>query len=115
MNKKPLKYFFVIQHALEQPMQMYITHTHSIPDRIVCIHQPHVRPIVRGKAGPNVEFGVKINIGFQDGYATTDHLDFNAFNESKDLIQQVEKYKDHHGHYPELVLVDQIYLNRENR
>jgi len=42
-------------------------------------------------------------------------LDFNVFNESQDLKQQVEKYKDLHGHYPKLVLVDQIYLNRENR
>jgi hypothetical protein len=115
MNKRQLKYFFVIQHVVEQQKQMYDNHTHSIPDRIVSIHQPHVRPIVRGKAGANVEFGAKINIGLQDGYATIDHLDFNAFNESQDLIQQVEKYKDLRGHYPELVLVDQIYLTRENR
>lgn len=115
MNNKQLKYFFVIQHVLEQQKQMYKSRTHSIPDRIVSIHQPHVRPIVRGKAGANVEFGAKINIGLQDGYATLDHFDFNAFNESKDLILQVEKYKELRGHYPELVLVDQIYLTRENR
>lgn len=115
MNNKQLKYFFVIQHVIEQQKQMYKTKTHKIPDRIVNIHQPHVRPIVRGKAGSNTEFGAKINIGLQNGYATVDHLDFNAFNESQDLIQQVEKYKELHGHFPELVLVDQIYLTRENR
>ncbi len=28
---------------------------------------------------------------------------------------QIEDYKELHGHYPELVLVDQIYATRENR
>jgi transposase, IS5 family len=31
------------------------------------------------------------------------------------MIEQVEKYKKLHGYYPEVVLTDQIYLNRENR
>jgi hypothetical protein len=29
-------------------------------DRIVSITQPHIRPIVRGKAGKPVEFGAKL-------------------------------------------------------
>jgi IS5 family transposase len=29
----------------------------SIPDRIVSLYQAHIRPIVRGKARSNVEFG----------------------------------------------------------
>ena len=43
------KYFYVIQTLLAQQLTMYLTHTHTIDGRIVSIHQPHVRPIVRGK------------------------------------------------------------------
>ena len=33
---------------------MYDNRTHSVPDRIVSVSQPFVRPIVRGKAGKPV-------------------------------------------------------------
>lgn len=46
----------------EQQEYMYDHHTHSVPDRIVSVSQPFVRPIVRGKAGRPVEFGAKLDI-----------------------------------------------------
>ncbi|MEG1729901.1 MAG: hypothetical protein RR280_10220 [Bacteroidaceae bacterium] len=33
----------------------------SIPNRIVSVHKPYVRPIVRGKEVKSVEFGAKCN------------------------------------------------------
>lgn len=45
----------------EQQKYMYDNHTHSVPDRIVSVSQPFVRPIVRGKAGKPVEFGAKLD------------------------------------------------------
>ena len=39
----------------------------SIPDRIVSISKPYVRPIVRGKEVKNVEFGAKCNNILVDG------------------------------------------------
>lgn len=36
---------------------MYDLSKHNIEHRIVSIHQPHVRPIVRGKCQAKVEFG----------------------------------------------------------
>lgn len=81
----------------------------------ILIHQPHVRPIVRGKAKARVEFGAKINVSLQSGYARIDRAEWNAFNEGCDLPMQVERYKTLTGHYPELVQVDKIYLNRTNR
>ena len=41
---------------------MYKNRTHTIEPRIVSIHQPHVRPIVRGKSQSKVEFGSKIHL-----------------------------------------------------
>ncbi len=41
-------------------------------------------------------------------------LSFDAYNESAVLKTAVENYKQRTGHYPERILVDQIYRNREN-
>ena len=112
-DRRQLKFFFVIQHLLAQQETMYRKKSYQVEDRIVSIHQPHVRPIVRGKA--KTEFGAKINISLLDGYARVDHLDWDAFNEGQDLQMQVERFRKLTGKYPELVQVDKIYLTRENR
>lgn len=114
-DKHQSKYFFVIQHVLAQQEAMFKDKSNSCEDRIVSIHQPHVRPIVRGKAKAKVEFGAKINVSLQEGYARIDRFEWDAYNEGCDLPMQVERYKTLNGHYPELVQVDKIYLNRANR
>jgi len=114
-DKHDLKLFWVIQELYRQQRIMHEEVTHSIADRIVNLSQPHVRPIVRGKAGRDTEFGSKISCSLVDGFVYLDHLDWNAFNESGDLIDQVERYHDRFGFYPESVLVDHIYGSRENR
>jgi hypothetical protein len=43
----------VIQTLYAQQLEMYRAKKHTVEDRIVSIHQPHVRPIVRGKARAN--------------------------------------------------------------
>jgi transposase, IS5 family len=109
------KYLLVIQTLHEQQLQMYKEQAHSIEHRIVSIHQPHVRPIVRGKTNAKVEFGAKIQISLMNGYTFLDKLSWDAFNESTCLLETVEKYKSRLGYYPEEVLVDKIYCTRANR
>ncbi len=87
----------------------------SIPDRIVSISQPHIRPIVRGKAGTAVEFGAKLSASCVDGYIFIERISWDNFNESVDLKAQVEAYKEFTGFEPESVHVDKIYRTRENR
>ncbi|GAB0058428.1 hypothetical protein SIID45300_02777 [Candidatus Magnetaquicoccaceae bacterium FCR-1] len=95
---------------------MYDNKLRSHPHRIVSISQPHVRPIVRGKAGVTVEFGAKLSASLDgNGLARVDELRWDAFNESADLPGQVEAFKKRHGHYPAVVLADGIYGTRENR
>jgi len=115
LDKYQYKYLLVINILYEQQRQMYNTNTHSIEHRIVSIHQPHVRPIVRGKTNANVEFGSKINVSIMNGYAFLDDLSWDAFNEGTRLLASVEKYKARFGYYPEEVLADKIYCNRLNR
>ncbi len=115
LEAKEYKYFLVIQTLYEQQKQMYDTRTHSIGHRIVSIHQPHVRPIVRGKSQAKVEFGAKIHVSLIDGIAFLDELSWDAFNEGSHMMDYVEQYRGRHGHYPAELLADQIYCTRENR
>ena len=94
---------------------MYENQSNRIDDRIVSLTQPHLRPIVRGKAGTPVEFGAKVSVSYSDGYCFVDHLSWDNFNESLDLESQVEKYYQRFGYYPESLHVDQIYRTRANR
>jgi len=107
--------YWIIQHLYEQQFTMYKGKTRRCDNRIVSISQPHVRPIVRGKASHKVEFGAKLSVSMVDGIALVDHFGWEAFNESTDLRTQVEYYKGRYGYYPEVVLADGIYGTRANR
>jgi len=115
LNKKEYKYLLVIQTLYEQQKLMYDNRTHSIEHRIVSMHQPHVRPIVRGKTNAYVEFGSKIQMSIMNGITFLEDLSWDAFNEGTRLISTVENYKRRFGYYPEKVLADKIYCNRDNR
>lgn len=93
---------------------MYKTKCHRIADRIVNLYQPHVRPIVRGKAGAAVEFGAKVAISLENGYSRIEKMSWDAYNEDGTLIDTIESYKKRNSCYPEAVLADRIYRNREN-
>lgn len=98
----------------EQQKQMHDDRTHSVPDRIVSLNQPFVRPIVRGKAGKNTEFGAKLHISVEQGLARIERLSFDAFNEGADLPAVIERYRRRTGHYPEAILADKLYRTRDN-
>ena len=65
----------------------------SIPDRIVSISKPYVRPIVRGKEVKNVEFGAKCNNILVDGISFIEKLSFNAFSEGTRLGHCIKMHK----------------------
>jgi len=106
---------WVINTAYGQQKLMYDTKNHSCTDRIVSIFQPHIRPIPRGKTKAQIEFGSKLGISLDKGFARINTFSWDAYHEGVDLIKQVESYKELHGHCPELVQVDKIYATRENR
>ena len=62
-----------------------------------------------------MEFGSKTGVSLNCGYARVNKLSWDAYNECNDVEAQVEAYKEIHGHYPEILLVDNIYLTRKNR
>ena len=113
----PIKFkekFSAIQTIYNQQKEMYDNHTHSVKDRVVNLSQPWLRPIVRGKAKAKVEFGVKLDISVCGGWTRLEHHSFDAYNESTGLQDMIERYKERTGHYPERILADKIYRNRDN-
>lgn len=115
LSARQYRDLLVIQELYRQQTLMYEEQTHSIEDRIVSIEQPYIRPIVRGKAQAAVEFGAKISVSLTNGFAFVDKLKWDAYNEGVLLQESVEAYKNRTGYYPEAVLADSIYRNRENR
>lgn len=104
----------VIRKVYEQHDYMYCNKTHTVPDRIVSISQPHIRPIVRGKAKAPTEFGAKLDLSIENGFARIEKLSFDPYNESDVLISAAEQYCKRNGNYPERILADKIYRNRKN-
>ena len=78
-------------------------------------HGDFTRPIKRGKAGRDTEFGAKLSLSVVDGFSFVDRRSWDNYNESLDLTGQIERYRRRFGFYPESVHVDKIYRSRANR
>ena len=103
-----------IREVAAQQRYHFENPTLSIPNRIVNLRQPHVRPIVRGKAGAAVEFGQKMAFSVVDGFTFIDEQRWNNFSEGLTLQASAEKYRQRHGVYPTAILADKTYRNRDN-
>jgi len=114
LSKQQYKQLLVIHELYRQQSDMYTKRSHRIEDRIVSIHQPHIRPIVRGKANARVEFGAKVAISLVNGYALMEKLQWDNYNEGVTLKDSVETYHKRFGCYPEAVLADKLYRTRDN-
>jgi transposase, IS5 family len=115
LKAKDIAYLNTIRTIYDQQHTMHSSRTHSIENRIVNIHQPHVRPIVRGKDAKKVEFASKLQASLVNGFMVIEKLSWNNFNESQYLMHTVEAYRNRFSFYPAEVLADQIYCTRENR
>ena len=114
LSKKRLERLETIKKFYEQQLEMFNNRTHSVENRIVSLGQPWVRPIVRGKTKAKCEFGAKLDVSVSDGFVRLEHTSFDAYNESENLQKMIERYRERTGHYPERVLADKIYRNRDN-
>jgi transposase, IS5 family len=115
LDHKLQRKYWIVQTLCQQQLKMFDAGNHQVDDRIVSIHEPHVRPIVRGKSKAKTEFGSKIHLSMVDGYSFLDTVSWDAFNEGIHLTEYVEKYRERFGFYPAKVLADKLYCNRENR
>lgn len=114
-TKTLYKKWLVCQEIYRQQRQMSEGHVNKCNDRIVSIDQPHVRPILRGKAAKKTEFGSKVALSIVNGTNRIFKISWDAYNDGVDLIGQVEAYKKQYQQYPKLVLADKIYMTHANR
>ena len=86
----------------------------TVPDRIVSLHKPYVRPIVRGKEVKPVEFGAKVNMLLVDGISFIEHLSYDNFNEGTRLQSTIHLQKRYFGACHQMG-ADAIYGTNDNR
>jgi hypothetical protein len=115
LSRQEYRNLLVCHEVFRQQEQMYKKEEHRVEDRIVSITQPHIRPIKRGKAGAETEFGSKLMISVVGGFTRIEKLSWDNYNEGTLLIGSEEAYKKRYGYYPASVHVDKIFLSNDNR
>lgn len=115
LDEGQYRYLLVIQTLYEQQKYMYDKGVHSVERRIVSLHQPHARPIVKGKSNADVEFGAMLQVSLVEGMAFVDELSWEGFSEGGSLQASVEMYKRRFGFYPKEVLAGKIYCTQAYR
>ena len=111
-KKRTLTAILKMYHQQEE---MYRSKTHTCADRILSIFQSHVRSIIRGKTKARTELGAKIGASIVEGYTFIYHHSWDAYNESQDLLLQIQLFKERFGCLLATILADKIYLNKANR
>ena len=114
LSRKDYRKLLVIKEYTRQQRDMLIRDDRSLPGKILSISKPHVRSIARGKARGMYEFGAKITVSLVGGFSRVERLSWDNYNESTDLIAQIEVYRRRYGTYPERVCADKIFRTREN-
>ncbi|NLD96561.1 MAG: IS5 family transposase, partial [Synergistaceae bacterium] len=114
LNERERKTLETGREVHRQQKHMLDTRTHRAERRIVNFAQPHVRPIVRGKAGAKVEFGAKILVAVENGHAFVVHSSWENFNESTHFVEACGQYRERNGCWPEVVCADMIFRTRGN-
>ncbi len=115
LSHRLYKNLLVCRELYRQQLEMFENNSQRVDDRIVSISQPHVRPIKRGKAGRETEFGAKLSLSVVNGFSFVDRRSWDNYNEGADLVEQIKRYQRRFGFYPESVHVDKIYRTRSNR
>lgn len=87
----------------------------SPKNRIVSIHKPYVRPIVRGKEINKVEFGAKAHKFQLDGISFLQKLSFDNFNEGILYQQTISTVQSLTGVKVTTTGADMIYATNANR
>jgi hypothetical protein len=103
-----------IQRVYEQQHELLYGNKEQVKQRIVSLHKPHVRPIIRGKETKPVEFGAKVHKVQVGGLSFIEHLSYDNFNEGTRLKQSIAFHQKHFGKCSQLG-ADAIYATNENR
>ena len=82
LTARQLERLDTIRAIYVRKKSMHNHNVHRLPDRIVSMSQPFVRPIMRGKARKPVEFSAKLDIIVVGGFTRLECYSFDAYNEA---------------------------------
>lgn len=85
-----------------------------VQERIVSVHQPHIRPMVRGKYPIEVEFGPKILLNLKNNFLFLEHLSFNNISDSQLLDTALKGYQERFFRHPTQIAADRGFWSKEN-
>ncbi len=85
-----------------------------VKERIVSVHQPHLRPMVRGKYPVEVEFGPKILLNLKNNFLFLEHLSFNNTSDSQLLSNSLKGYQERFGNTPTQLAADRGFWSKDN-
>ncbi len=114
LSNKENRRLETIQTMKEQQWQLHFGKQATVPCRIVSLHKPYVRPIIRGKEVKPVEFGAKVNMLVVDGISFIEHLSYDNFNEGTRLQSTIHLQRRYFGACHQMG-ADAIYATNENR
>lgn len=114
LSEKRIERYKTAQQIMSQQRFLHENPSGKLPDRIVSLYKPYIRPIVRGKENKSVEFGVKVHMMQVDGINIVEHYSYDAYNECKRVKPAIELHKELFGEVKQ-VAADRIYATNENR
>lgn len=104
----------IIKQVITQQHYLLTHKDAKLSDRILSLHKPYVRAIVRGKEIKAVEFGAKAHVLQVDGINYIEHLSYKAFNEGTRLRTSILKHRQLFGKCSQWS-ADAIYATNKNR
>ncbi|MBA3649796.1 MAG: transposase [Chitinophagales bacterium] len=114
LSKRQHRRLQVIEKMKRQQWLLHFGKQSHVPHRIVSLHKPYVRPILRGKEVKPVEFGCKVNKLQVDGISFIEHYSYEAFNEGTRLISTIHLQRRYFGKCS-AIGADAIYATNKNR
>lgn len=114
LSNKQYNRLAVITKVKEQQWQMHFGNQSTVPGRIVSLHKPYVRTIIRGKEVKPLEFGAKVNMLQVDGINFIEHHSYDNFNEGTRLQSTIELQRRYFGKCHQMG-ADAIYATNANR
>jgi len=87
----------------------------AVKERIVSLHQPHIRAMVRGKYPVEVEFGPKVLLSCKNRFLFLDNLQFNNVSDTHLLDIAIRSYQERFGHTPTQLATDKGFWSLQNQ
>ena len=110
--KEAKRFLATASNIVEQQKNIY--KRLPVKERIVSVHQPHLRPMVRGKYPVEVEFGPKILLNLKNNFLFLEYLSFNNTSDSQLLDISLKGYQERFGNTPTQLAADRGFWSKDN-